>query len=93
MKKEQWLIDFDKVSEINNDFGGNCFNDLPSARKYMKSLVKLGADIKILDYENIIITLPQEQDKRENILLYIITTCPTPTDAHYKKNQLELTWS
>ena len=95
MKKYDWMNDFINTVNENGHFGGNYFYDTDQALQYIKKLDKLYGKIKILDYENIRVTLPENDENAKKLLLHVITTSPLPTDTRYIKrsNCLELTWS
>jgi hypothetical protein len=94
MKKYLWKDSFDTVcSENDGYFGGNHFDEKKDAFNCLKKLDKLGAKIKILDYENIRITLPKNCNKKEKILMYILIECYCSSIDKRKTGELDLEWS
>jgi len=91
----KWVEDFDRIAKQNDGFGVNCFYDLNHAKDYFTKLYKLGANINIIDYENIEIILPEDKNESEKILLFILTEGVLPTDTQYcyATRRLDLSWS
>lgn len=94
-----WKDWFDQINtEENGDsnFGTNCFYRDNDAKKYFRRLEKLGTQVEIGEFgDGVKLKMPKNKTKREQILLFIVTTSPTPTDTFYnkKKDLLELNWS
>lgn len=90
-----WFDQIDTDEEGDNNFGTDSFYHDDSAIKYFKRLDKLGAKIEIGEYgDSVKLIMPKNKAKREQILLCILTTSPTPVDARYnkKKDFFELSW-
>lgn len=81
--------------EDNHLFACNIFHDDKDVMKYFRKLEKLGATVEIDDlyWESIRVCLSKKI--RENILLFILTNDPRPTEVLFNKrtNYLTLDWS
>ena len=103
--KQDYLARYDWLDKFLDDdfrFGTNCFMNNDEPIKLFMKLSNLGAGIKIVGDESVLVSLPQdagecfmEGDKREQIYLHIITMTTHPTEAIYSKKNgsLRLTWS
>lgn len=81
-------------------FGYNCFwGGNQEVIKYFSKLEKLGATVELdsIYWESIKVHLPSlngpSAADRDAVLLFVLTTTPTPTNVVYRKNVLMLEWS
>lgn len=95
--KSSWEDRLDIILEENSRnslFGANMEWGVKGARKYFTKLENWGCQIRIVDYDTIVITLPTISADRENVFLHILTAYPRPSNISYniKKDQLRLAW-
>ena len=100
--KKYWKEQLKEVLEDYGEFGHNTEVDI---KKYLSKIEKLSCangrtdgicfcEIEIINYYTVRIDLPEVEDFREKVLLYILTTSPMPSECFYnkKKDQLTLEW-
>lgn len=92
---KQAFEDLKRDSYDGNMFGPNCWYKDENVIKYLSKLEKLGAKVELnVDFwESVKVNLPKQKGKCIDVLLYILTTSPSPTEVLRGKGCLELTWS
>lgn len=87
--KGYWEEDFNsKTEEHEGIFGHN--TDIP--KSFFKKLHKLSPNIliKFVDYYSAIISLPDLDHERANVLMFLLTEGPLPTLCRYQKKNDKL---
>jgi hypothetical protein len=97
MWTENWL---ECLAESEESFGHNCWDDTKDTIRQFKALEKLGAQIYLDKNDwslyNIRLDLPSNSVKKSNILLHLLTKCPSPSAVTWrtlnKKKMLDIEW-
>jgi hypothetical protein len=83
----EWEKDYNKIIEDYEGFGFNQFCDVRNdPRKLFKKLSSMGCSIGILDYENILLKLPEDPKASVECLIMFLTSAPMPTEV-YRQNE------
>ena len=76
------------LEETDGSFGHNVDINI---RAYIKNIEKFNATVEIVDSYTIKINLPPTILDMKNMLLYILTRSPMPTECRYNANRDQLT--
>lgn len=94
-KKYDWEGEYDEVVKCNDGFGVNQYTDCHDGpKKDFRELSSFGCSIKIIDYENIEVILPEDAWLSVAALQYLLTKMPSPTCVSTSGNRvMNFSWS